>query len=198
MTKIKICGLTRTEDIRIVNSLRPDYIGFVFADFSKRYVTPEKAAELKAKLSPDITAVGVFVDEDVEKVAGLLKEGIIDIAQLHGHEDEDYIKKLRKFTDKPIIKVFNIKRISSFDEVEKSSADYVMIDSGYGEGKTYDRSGLGSIRKSFFLAGGLSPDNIEQAIEETHPYAVDISSGVETDGVKDEDKIRRIISLVRK
>ncbi|MBO4863724.1 MAG: phosphoribosylanthranilate isomerase [Eubacterium sp.] len=198
MTRIKICGLTREEDIRIVNSLRPDYIGFVFADFSKRYVTPERAAELKAKLDPDIKAVGVFVDENVEKVAEFLKKDIIDIAQLHGHEDEDYISKLRSLSDKPIIKVFNIKKIESFDVVEESSADYVMIDSGYGEGETYDRSGLRSIKRPFFLAGGLSPDNIEKAIEETSPYAVDVSSGVETDSVKDETKLREFISLVKR
>lgn len=198
MTRIKICGLTREEDIRIVNSLRPDYIGFVFADFSKRYVTPERAAELKAKLDPDIKAVGVFVDENVEKVAELLRKDIIDIAQLHGHEDEDYIRTLKGLTDKPIIKVFNIKRIEGFDVVEASSADYVMIDSGYGEGETYDRSGLRSIKRTFFLAGGLSPENIEKAIEETSPYAVDVSSGVETDSVKDETKVREFISLVKR
>ena len=95
MTKMKFCGLTRPCDIEAVNEIKPEYIGIVFAKKSKRYVTPQKAMELKKLLSPEILAVGVFVGEEPEVIAGLLEKGTIDIAQLHGSEDEEYIRKLK-------------------------------------------------------------------------------------------------------
>ena len=109
MTKIKLCGLSRLCDIEAANELKPDYIGFVFASKSKRYVTSEKAAELKSRLLPEIQSVGVFVNEHPQEVAKLLQNGIIDIAQLHGDEDEDYITQLRRLIDKPIIRLFVLK-----------------------------------------------------------------------------------------
>lgn len=109
MTKMKLCGLFRPCDIDAANQLKPEYIGFVFAPKSRRYVTPEEAAELKKLLAPTIQAVGVFVNEAAERIAALLNKGIIDIAQLHGVEDENEINQLRALTDKPIIKAFCIK-----------------------------------------------------------------------------------------
>ena len=215
MTKIKICGLKRIEDIDEVNKLTPDYIGFVFAGFSHRFVDKEAARTLKSRLDPSIKAVGVFVDEEPEKVAELLNEGIIDIAQLHGGEDEAYIKELRGLinpgasagTDEKesessdsevrIIKAFNINKVSDISEIDASSADTVLVDSGTGSGKTFDWKRLSEIKRPYFLAGGLGPDNISEAVRTLHPYGVDVSSGVETDKLKDSKKMEEFVRNVR-
>ncbi len=202
MTKIKICGLKRIEDIEAANKLCPDYIGFVFADFSHRCVDKETARELKSHLDPKIKAVGVFVNEDIGFVAELLNEEIIDIAQLHGSEDEDYIRELRSRTAQAdasikIIRAFNINKIESISEIEDSSADLVLVDSGTGSGETFDWSRLSEIKRPYLLAGGLGPDNIRDAVESIHPYGVDVSSGVETDKLKDHGKMERFVSIVR-
>ena len=201
ITKVKICGLSRPEDIAVVNELHPDYIGFVFADFSHRYVDKETAVILKSQLDPGIQAVGVFVNEDVHFVAELMNEGIIDIAQLHGSEDNDYIAELRSLlkddAEVKIIRAFNINKSSSMEEIEESTADLVLVDSGTGSGETFDWSRLAEIKRPYLLAGGLSPDNIAEAVEALHPYGVDVSSGVETDKLKDPEKMRRFVELVR-
>ena len=160
MTKIKLCGLSRPCDIEAANELKPDYIGFVFAPKSRRYVTYKKAEELKSLLSPDIEAVGVFVNEPPQNVATLLKKGIIDIAQLHGDEDEDYIAELRLLTDKPIIKAFRIKTANDIKIVEQSTADDILLDSGAGTGTVFDWELLKSIQRPYFLAGGLDARNV--------------------------------------
>lgn len=198
MTKIKFCGLSRVCDIETVNELKPEYIGFVLWPESKRYVTAKKALSLKKILSPDIMAVGVFVDEDVKIIAEYLNAGIIDVAQLHGNEDEDYIKNLRSLTDKIIIKAFKIEHENDVTRAEKSSADYVMLDSGKGTGKTFSWSLIQNISRPYFLAGGLNLNNIESAIKILKPYAVDLSSGIETDGLKDKNKMSEFIKAVRK
>ncbi len=198
MTKIKICGLTRTEDIDAANTYLPDYIGFVFWPKSKRYVTKEKAKELRKSLNDDIKVVGVFVDEDVDKVAALLNEGVIDLAQLHGHEDEEYIDRLRSLSDKEIIKAFVIHSDKDIEVASRSTADYVLLDAGMGAGETFDWQLLKDFRRSFFLAGGLNASNVEEALMQLDPYAVDVSSGVETAGIKDEVKIEEFINTVRK
>lgn len=180
------------------NELRPDYIGFVFAKKSKRYVAPEQAAMLKKLLDPAIRAVGVFVNESPETVAGLLNGGIIDIAQLHGTEDEEYIRKLRGLTKKPVIKAFRIESENDIQEAEKNSADYVLLDSGVGTGTVFDWTLLQNIQRPYFLAGGLSPENAEIAVRWLRPYAVDVSSGIETGGVKDKVKMTAFVAAVRK
>ena len=219
--KIKICGLKRIEDIEAANELCPEYIGFVFADFSHRCVDKETAAKLRARLSPRIQAVGVFVDEDISFVAELMNEGVIDIAQLHGTEDNGYIEELRRMTsgavkdqadrdqadrvgadklesDKPrIIKAFNMRKVKDIFEIEASSADLVLVDSGTGSGETFDWSRLREIHRPYLLAGGLGPDNVRSAVESLHPYGVDVSSGVETDKVKDTEKMKSFVSIVR-
>lgn len=198
MTKIKLCGLSRFCDIAAANALTPEYVGFVFAKKSRRYVTPEIAAELKKQLKPEILAVGVFVNEEPETVARLLRCGTIDIAQLHGKEDEEYIKKLRTLTGQPIIKAFQINTAQDILEAKKSSADYVLLDSGIGgTGKVFDWNIIQSIDRPFFLAGGLTVDNAKKAVEILHPYAVDVSSGIETDGKKDETKMKEFVHAVR-
>ena len=207
---VKFCGLTRPEDVEAANSLKPEYIGFVFWPKSKRFVSREKALELKKALLPGIKAVGVFVDEDPEVVFGLLKDGVIDIAQLHGSEDEEYIAKLRDMvlgwrsvdpdaSEKPIIKAIVIKGPDDIERARACSADYLLLDSGKGTGQTFNWELIrdAGFEKPFFLAGGLDPTNVGKAVEELHPFAVDVSSGIETDGRKDPDKMKEFVSKVR-
>ena len=198
MTKIKLCGLSRPCDIEAANELKPDYIGFVFAPKSKRYVTPEKAMELKQMLLPEIQSVGVFVNEKPETVVKLLQDGTIDIAQLHGAEDEDYITRLRQLTDKPIIKACRIETTYDIENAEQSTADYILLDSGAGTGTVFDWKLIQNIKRPYFLAGGLSPDNAADAINTLHTYAVDVSSGIETNGLKDKTKMAAFVAAVRK
>lgn len=198
MTRVKLCGLCRECDIAWANKLRADYIGFVFAAKSKRYISTLQARLLKSLLNPQIKAVGVFVDAEVEDISALLEEGIIDIAQLHGKEDEDYIKRLRKLTDKTIIKAFRMEETSPVKEILHSSADYVLLDSGAGTGKVFDWQRIKDIKRPYFLAGGLNPENAARAVSMLHPFALDVSSGIESDGVKDERKMEAFVNAVRK
>lgn len=203
-TKIKICGLTREEDIEAVNRILPDYIGFVFFRKSHRFLTAEQAGALKKKLDPRIRAVGVFVDEKKEVVSDLLNRGIIDIAQLHGNEDEEYITSLREMTDKPLIRAFQIRSQDPsliggiLKKAQESSADLVLIDSGAGSGKVFDWSVLKDFPRDYFLAGGLDADNVEEAVRRTGAWAVDVSSNVETDKRKDAKKIQDFVEAVRR
>lgn len=198
MTKIKLCGLSRLCDIEAANGLKPDYIGFVFAPKSKRYVTYEKAAELKSRLSPEIQAVGVFVNEPPQDVAKPLQNGIIDIVQLHGDEDEDYITQLRLLTDKPIIKAFRIETANDIKTAKQSTADYILLDSGAGTGTVFDWKLIQNVKRPYFLAGGLDARNVADAVKALHPFAVDVSSGIETNGVKDKTKMAAFAAAVRK
>lgn len=198
MTKIKLCGLTRPEDMAAANTLEPDFVGFVFAPKSRRYVTAEQAKALRNNLLPSIQAVGVFVDEEPEQVAALLESGTIDLAQLHGREDEDYLARLRTLTGKPIIQAFQVKTPKDLERAENSSADCILLDSGAGTGSTFDWSLLKHLRRPYLLAGGLGPDNVAQAIQVLHPWGVDVSSGIETGGVKDFHKMAAFVAAVRK
>ena len=198
MTKIKLCGLSRIEDIEAANNLKPDFIGFVFAAKSKRRVSHLKAAELKSKLNPETKAVGVFLDDDLDTVGALMNLGIVDLVQLHGSEDEEYISKLRAITDKPIIKAFIINNEDDVKRAEASSADYILLDGGKGEGRSFNWKLLESIKRPYFLAGGLTADNAEAAVADLHPFAVDVSTGIETGGVKDKEKMAAFVTAVRK
>ena len=197
MTKIKMCGLSRTEDIEAANAIKPDYIGFVFAEISKRRVSALEASKLKSKLAPEIKAVGVFLDDKLDFVASMLNLGIVDVVQLHGSEDEEYIEKVRKITNKPIIKAFIIRSKEDVERAEKSTADYILLDGGKGEGKAFDWSLLKDIKRPYFLAGGLNPVNVSDAVKALNPYAVDVSTGIETDGVKDKEKMTAFADAVR-
>lgn len=198
MTKIKICGLTRACDIEAVNLFQPEYIGFVFAPKSRRHLVPETAARLKGLLSSDTKAVGVFVNEKPEHVAALLDNKTIDIAQLHGSENEDYIRQLRTLTDKPIIKAFRMEQEQDIEAANNSSAEYILLDSGAGSGKVFDWMLLNRITRPYFLAGGLNPENVEKAVKMWKPYGVDVSSGIETDGYKEKTKMAAFVAAVRK
>ena len=198
MVKIKICGLKRLEDIEIVNKYMPDYMGFVFAD-TKRKVSHELARQLKDKLDPEIISVGVFVDAPKEEIIELFENGTIEMAQLHGLESEDYIKDLKAMTDNRLIVIKAIEMSQDTDllKYDSSNADYLLLDSGKGSGKTFDwRLIRKDLKKDFFLAGGLNKDNVTQAIEEFEPYAVDLSSSLEVNGFKNEDKIKEIMEII--
>jgi len=187
--KIKICGLTRREDVEAANVLLPDYIGFVFAE-SKRRVTPAQAAALKRLLRPEITTVGVFVNAPASDILHLAVTSTINAIQLHGTEDEAFVREVKRRTPLPIIKAVGIRQPGDAQAWDASAADFLLLDNPRGgSGQPFDWQAIGPLRKPFFLAGGLNPANVAQAIQATHPFAVDVSSGVETNGVKDTEKM---------
>ncbi len=198
MTKIKLCGLARPADVEAVNELMPEYAGFILVPGRRRYIPPEEAARLRRQLSPRIQAVGVFINEKPELIAELLRDGTIDVTQLHGSEDEGYIKRLRTMTDRPIIKAFRIETMADIEKARACSADYVLLDSGIGgTGTVFDWTLLRQMDRPYFLAGGLNPDNVKAAVEALRPYGVDVSSGIETGGVKDREKMAAFVRRVR-
>ena len=197
--KIKLCGLTRPCDIEAVNELQPDYIGFVFAKKSRRYVSPEKAEKLKAMLAPGIQAVGVFVNEEPAQIVSLLEAGTIDVAQLHGQEGEREIRRLRELTDHLLIQAFRIDTEQDVERANASTADYVLLDSGAGgTGTVFDWDLLQAIRRPYFLAGGLDTENLGTVKAKLNPYGIDVSSGIETDGYKDKEKMTAFVAAARK
>ena len=208
MTKVKICGLTRPEDITAVNQTLPDYIGFVFAP-SKRKLTPQAASALKEKLDPSIKIVGVFVNESIEVITEIQKTGIIDMVQLHGEEDDEYITKLKTICKCQVIKSIGIKSTKNTKSIIEPTlvdlpkiADYLLFDTlspqRGGTGEPFDWQILKSHKGlPYFLAGGLRPENVKEAITLLDPYSVDVSSGVETNAVKDAIKIEEFIQIVR-
>ncbi len=199
MTRIKLCGLSRPCDVEAANALHPTYVGFVFAPKSRRYVPPEKAAQLRRLLAPGIQAVGVFVQERPETIADLVDRGIVDVVQLHGNETQAYIERLRALTTAPILQAFCIDTPQDVREAQESPADCVLLDAGSGgTGETFDWGLLRDIHRPYFLAGGLHVGNVAAAIEALHPYGVDVSSGIETDGLKDKEKMAAFVHAVRK
>ena len=197
MTKIKICGLRRAEDIRIVNEAKPDYIGFVFAK-SKRQVHFEEAFKLREMLSTEVIPVGVFVDEPINNVKKIIHSGIIEIVQLHGNESKEYMDELKSFSKIPIIKAVSVQKEGDVQRGNTASSDYLLLDhKGGGTGQSFNWDLIGYTTKPFFLAGGLHIDNVQEAIQKVNPFAIDVSSGVETDEYKDKDKIFEMIRRVR-
>ena len=198
MTKIKICGLYRDADIGYVNEAGPDYAGFIL-NFPKshRNLTPERAAALRAMLAPGIRAVGVFVDQPAAAAAAAAETVKLDVIQLHGHEDDAYIAALRERTDRPIWKAFRVRSAADLDAARRSAADAVLLDNGYGTGEAFDWSLAADFDRPFLLAGGLTPENIPAAVAAMRPLLVDVSSGVETDKVKDRDKILAAVRAAR-
>lgn len=202
MSLVKICGLSRECDIDYANKYKLDYIGFVFSK-SQRQVTPQRAQLLKQRLDNTIKAVGVFVNEPVEFIEELCSKKIIDIVQLHGDEDNEYINRLKELTTAVIIKAVRVQSSSQVLQSEKLNCDYLLLDayskSSYGGlGETFNWSLIPKLSKPFFLAGGLKAENISKAIQTVKPYCVDLSSGAETNGYKDEEKIKIIIDRVRR
>lgn len=198
MTKIKLCGLRTRADIEAANALRPDLVGFVLDETRRRYVPPETLRALRAALSPEIKAVGVFVDAPADTVAALLNDGTLDLAQLHGHEDEAYLAAVRARTEKPLVQAFQIRSAADLARAAASTADGLLLDSGCGTGARFDWTPLRDFRRPYFLAGGLTPENVGAAVAALHPAGVDVSSGVETNGAKDKTKMAAFVEAVRK
>ena len=173
--KIKICGLMRPEDIDAVNEYRPDLAGFILARGRRRSLTDQQMRELVRALRPEIQSAAVFLDQDPAWIVELAAQDLMDVIQLHGQESNEEIRFLRENTDK-----------------------LVLLDSGAGgTGEVFDWSLIRQIHRPYILAGGLDPENVRAALEQMHPYAVDVSSGVETAHCKDPEKIRRFIRAVR-
>lgn len=197
MTKIKICGLMRTADVEAVNRYLPEYCGFVLSKPFKRYISKDAARNLKNMLDKRIKTVGVFVDCPPDEAAGFAEDGIIDIIQLHGRENERYIQNLKKLTDAPVTKAFAVKSEVDIKQAAETCADFILLDNGTGTGESFDWRLIKDIGREFGIAGGLTPDNVADVIERFKPYFVDVSSGVETDGKKDAVKIKEFIERAR-
>lgn len=198
--KIKLCGMFRDCDINYANEAKPDYVG-VILDFPKshRNIDAETARRLRSRLDTGIKAVGVFVNSPETTCAEYANCGIIDVIQLHGDEDADFIRRLRELTSAPIIKAAKIRTPEDIGRVQALGADYVLLDNGTGTGEMFDHSLLdgAEIRQPFFLAGGLTPENLRQAAESVRPYCVDLSSGVETDRLKNREKMLEAVRVIR-
>lgn len=200
MVKIKICGLKTIEDIEMANRSQPDFAGFVFAG-SRRRITPEKAAELKRVLLPKIQSVGVFVNEEIDQIVRLVQDGVLDYIQLHGDEDQAYIRQLKEKTDKPVIKAVRVRKQEDILRAEKLPCEYLLLDTYKageygGSGESFPWEMIPKLEKPFFLAGGLSAGNIAEALQCCYPWAVDVSSSVETNGRKDAEKVREFMKAV--
>lgn len=199
-TRIKLCGMMRPADIETANALVPDMIGFVFAKKSRRAVTPEQAAALKAALNGKIRAVGVFVDAAPERIADLFDAGVIDAAQLHGSESAETVARLRRLTggNCPVIQAVAMRTEADTARAASSPADLVLLDAkGGGTGTAFNWELAKRVSRPYLLAGGLSPENIGEALETLSPWGVDVSSGIETDGRKDSGKMRDFVEQVR-
>ena len=193
--KIKICGLFQNADIDYVNEARPDYIGFVFAK-SKRQVNLHQAQLLKTRLDSQIKVVGVFVDSPIEIIVELVNKKIIDIIQLHGNEKDSYIKQLKAYLDVPIIKAIKVKQASDLDNLNYD-VDYYLLDNKIsGSGESFDWSVIKDLNKPFFLAGGIDLNNLEKALQ-IKCFGLDVSSGAETNGIKDRNKIIEIVRRIK-
>ncbi len=203
-TLVKLCGMHRPEDVAAANAAGPDLVGFV-VDFprSHRSVPVAVLPALTAGVAPAIARVGVFVDEAPAVVAGLVASEAIDACQLHGHEDEAYLAGLRAelaragVANAPVIQAFRVRERADVERAEASSADVILLDNGQGTGERFDWSLVTHVARPFILAGGLDPTNVTEAIVVAHPLGVDMSSGVETDGIKDESKMRAAVAAVR-
>ncbi|MFQ9126348.1 MAG: phosphoribosylanthranilate isomerase [Butyricicoccaceae bacterium] len=198
--KLKFCGLTRIEDIEAANETRPDYIGFVFAD-SRRHVSDLDAARLKEHLDPEIKTVGVFVNDEPEHIAALVKDEVIDLIQLHGDENEHYIKKLRRLTNAPIIYAVRVETHRDIEEADQLPVDYLLLDTCVKHASRRQRKDLRLVadwgdQPPVFPRRGLNEENITRAAQ-TGAYALDLSSGIETDDTKDINKMRRVAALVK-
>ncbi|MDW7656668.1 MAG: phosphoribosylanthranilate isomerase [Bacillota bacterium] len=196
MTRIKICGLFREEDITAVNEAQPDYIGFVFAK-SRRQVSIDQAARLNRHLSANILAAGVFVNPELEQVVALCRAGIISIVQLHGQETASFVTQVKQASGCPVIKAVRMDANCDLATWQSTDADYLLLDNGPGgTGLAFDWQQIPPLTKPFFLAGGIDAGNLACALAH-NPYCIDVSSGVETNGYKDRNKILQIVSMVR-
>ncbi|MBR4203802.1 MAG: phosphoribosylanthranilate isomerase [Candidatus Methanomethylophilaceae archaeon] len=196
MTLVKLCGLRSIDDIRHANEAGPDMAGMIMAPGFRRSVDKELAKAMVGELSDSIRSVGVFVDQDLDEVIDTARYVGFDMVQLHGSEDEGFITAVRNGLGIPVIKSFGVSP-DQISAAKESSADMVLIDPGRGSGETFDLSLLIGFGRSIIIAGGLTPDNVSEAIRKVRPYGVDTSSGIESEGSKDREKMIRFVSAVR-
>lgn len=201
---IKLCGLRRDEDVEYANEFMPDYVGFIFAENSKRTVTIEQAKALSKNLSSYIQKVGVFVNQSIEYIKRVVDEVGLNVYQLHGDEDNNYIEKISNTIDAEIWRAVRVRGSEDIALADSLGVDTILLDSFMegqygGTGRVADWNIISNtkIKTPFFLAGGLNEDNIIKAIETVKPYGVDISGGIETNGFKDRKKIERLMNLIR-
>ena len=198
MTEVKLCGMSRPEDIEAVNALEPRYVGFVFYPGSRRNVSPEAAKVLVDSLKPGITPVGVFLDAEPDFVEMCCSVSGVRAVQIHGAFGNSYVERIRSLTHLSVIQAFKVSSRDDLERASKSTADEILLDNGYGgTGESFDWSLLRHFRRRYFLAGGLTPANVKNAITCAHPYAVDVSSGIETENVKDPAKMSAFMDAVR-
>ena len=199
MTKVKICGICHEVEIGIMNELVPDFVGFVFVSKSRHFIAPEHAGLLRSKLRPGIRSVGVFANHSLKSVAMCVEVAGLDMVQLHGNETAEYVAALREYIRCPIMKVYKVAKPMDAEKALYSTADYVMLDGGNaGDGKTFDWALLGNVRRKYFLSGGLTPENLNRAMIVTpQPYALNVSSGVEANKMKDYRKVMKFILGVK-
>ncbi len=198
---VKMCGIRRMQDVLYANEVQPDYIGFIFAK-SKRYIKPQDAAILQKQLDPSIKTVGVFVNEPVDSMLNTAKIVGLDVLQLHGDETEKEIKKIREKSSLEIWKAVRVQTVEDIIKAEELLIDRLLLDSfskeAYGgTGKVMDIALIeqAKITKPYLIAGGLHRDNLQEIIQRLHPQGIDISSGIETDGYKDLEKMKEIMKI---
>lgn len=193
---LKFCGMMRKEDVAAAAALHPDYIGFILSPGFRRSVTPEDFAEMRPLLNgTGIRAVGVFVDALPDEICAFAP--MLDVIQLHGSEDNRFLEALRQETGKPVIKAFCIRSAADLEAAAQSAADTVLLDSGTGTGQAFDRTLIADFARPYLLAGGLTPETVGAAAAALHPFGVDVSSGIETGGRKDAEKMRRFAENLR-
>lgn len=213
MQKIKLCGMMKPCDIEYANRVKPDLVGFIFAN-TRRKISAAQAKEFRKALDAEIPAVGVFVNEDISVITSLVQDGCIDMIQLHGEEDADYIRRLREICDVPVIKAVKVQTVEQIRQAAALPVDYLLLDTYRkgvlgGTGEAFDWELLREAKaaagdtaegelfgKPYFLAGGLHAGNLREAAA-LGSYGLDVSSGIETDGSKDFDKMVEVVNIVR-
>lgn len=214
MQKIKLCGMMKPCDIEYANRIKPDFVGFIFAN-TRRKISAAQAKQFREALDAEIPAVGVFVNEDISVITSLVQNGCIDMIQLHGEEDADYIRRLREICDVPVIKAVKVQMVEQIRQAAALPVDYLLLDTYRkgvlgGTGEAFDWELLREAKivagdtaegelfgKPYFLAGGLHAGNLREAAA-LGSYGLDVSSGIETDGSKDFTKMVEVMELVRK
>jgi len=214
MQKIKLCGMMKPCDIEYANRVKPDFVGFIFAN-TRRKISAAQAKQFREALDAEIPAVGVFVNEDISVITSLVQNGCIDLIQLHGEEDADYIRRLREVCDVPVIKAVKVQMVEQIRQAAALPVDYLLLDTYRkgvlgGTGEAFDWELLREAKivagdtaegelfgKPYFLAGGLHAGNLREAAA-LGSYGLDVSSGIETDGSKDFTKMVEVMELVRK
>lgn len=214
MQKIKLCGMMKPCDIEYANRVKPDFVGFIFAN-TRRKISAAQAKQFREALDAEIPAVGVFVNEDISVIASLVQDGCIDMIQLHGEEDADYIRRLREICDVPVIKAVKVQTVEQIRQAAALPVDYLLLDTYRkgvlgGTGEAFDwellreaKAAAGDTAEGelfgnpYFLAGGLHAGNLREAAA-LGSYGLDVSSGIETDGSKDFTKMVEVMELVRK